>query len=141
MGFLIELGDHEIPARLLGLKPGNDLLGLGDPVIVRVKRHEIVEGGDGLTGRGLVVLGGLGLFFIGQSFAKQGFGGDGRAVVVAIRRQFVGLRGQDKVLLFLAGGADLQLGLRGDFAVGAALDNLAVEAAVFSMLLNNGMKL
>src|SRR6185503_2376629 len=93
-----------------------------------MERDEIGIGGDGLTGETLVVLGLLGLLVIGLADAEESVGAFG-AVGVFVGGALKGTSGFGQIgeELLLVGQADVDLCLRGNFAVRTVLDDLLVH--------------
>src|ERR1051325_10310578 len=121
-------GDVEAAPGLLGLEGLDDGLGLGHARVVRVKRDEIREGGNGLGGDALVVFGLFRLFVVGLADFEESVGAD-LVFAVTIGGALVGL-GRFGVFgeqLVLVGRTDVHLGVGCDLAVGAILDDLVVH--------------
>src|SRR5712692_10058291 len=124
----VKLRDVEAAARLFHFERLDEFLRVRDAGIARVERHEITERGNGLGGDALVVFGGFGLFIVGDAFAVKGLHAD-FLLAVAIGGAFVGFGGGRVVadhFIFMR-LADIQLGRRSHFAVGAVLDDLFIH--------------
>jgi len=113
---------------LLALQGVYFVLRFGDSLVRGVQGAEISESGDGLGGDALIVLRLFRLLEVGVPDFVECIGAF-LPVGVFVGSTFVGAGGLRKIAdeLSLISGADVDLRLRSDFAVGPVLDDLLVE--------------